>query len=279
MAVLTGALGPIDLANKLADELAAGRPARASYGSRDASFTWATGLPDTLATHVRSASVEGLSFNSVRVKPSGTPAALTAKGAAKPNPATTITAVPVALSKYAGIGVITTEDTLTTDGLVSAIAAVMANSIVLAYDASCITALTVAGQPTATAATWSAAVLGGIAAVAAAGGRPDTLVLSAADYALAVGSPGVGYAMSPADAIPTLFGLAIVISPTLVAKTAFVIDSNACLAVENSSSPIGIVDPYGSNLGTNSISVAVEAFLGFVVSSPGGVCKVTYTGT
>src|SRR5262245_27154098 len=105
MPVLTSSGPPAitDLAGRLVADLTAGRVARQSIGSnRATAFEWATGLPMTLARQVTSAITDGLSFNAVRVAPSGTPAGKVAPGAAKPA-ATTITLDPQQLAKYAGL--------------------------------------------------------------------------------------------------------------------------------------------------------------------------------
>jgi len=275
MPVLTSSGPPAiaDLAARLADDLSSGRVARQNFGERKVAFEWAAGLPNTLARQVSSAVVDGLSFGAVRVKPSGTPAAAVAAGAAKPD-AVTITSETINLTKYAGLANFQTEQQLDTDGLMSALASVIASSCLMAYDADCIAALGAANGLTATGTTWPSAILAGIAAVAGAGGAPGVLVLGAADYAEAVQSPGAGYAMNPTDGVPALFGLRIVLGSGVAADTGFVIDPAAVLAVENAESPGAIVDPY-SGLTTNAVRIAVEMFAAFVVTSPGGVAEIT----
>jgi hypothetical protein len=228
-----------------------------------------------LARQVSSAVVDGLSFNAVRVGHSGTPAGKVAQGAAKPT-GTTVTSDNVALDKYAGIATFSTERGLDTDGLVPALGAVLTHQILMAYDADCAAQLAADHGLSAGGTDWPSAILGGIAAVAAGGGAPGVLALAAADYAAVVKSPGVGYAMSPTDGVPAMFGLRLVIMAGLTSGTGYVIDPGAVLAVENGSSPMAVVDPY-SGLSTNEVRIAVEAFMAFVVTSPGGVCEVTVT--
>lgn len=274
MSLLTsGAPAINNLADALVADLEAGRVARQNYGSRDAAFSWAAGLPMILARQVQSAVVAGLSFNAVRVKPSGTPADSVAPGGTKPD-AVTISSDQIALTKYAGIGNYSTEQAISTEGLAPAIAGVIVNSILLAYDADCAAVLSADNGVTATGADWQTAIVNGIAAVAGAGGAPGVLVLSPGDYAAAIASPGVGYAMSPTDGVPSMYGLSIVLMSGLTTGTAFVLDPSAVLAVENEVSPGVIVDPY-SGLSTNAVRLATEAWLGFVVTAPGGVCEVT----
>lgn len=278
MPVLTsnGPPAVTDLAGRLVADLNAGRNARQSFGARAVAFEWAAGLPMILARQVNSAVVDGLSFTAVRVAPSGTPAKKVAAGAAKPVGAT-ITSGPVALAKYAGIANFQTEQGIDTDGLIPALASVLSNSALMAFDADCAAALGADNGLTASGTDWPSAVLAGIAAVAGAGGAPGVLVLGAADYAEAVQSPGPGYAMNPADGVPSLFGLAIVLTAGVAPGTGFVLDPAAVLAVENAASPLAVVDPY-SGLSTNEVRLAIEYFAGFVVTSPGGVCEITSTG-
>ena len=277
MPVLTSSGPPAvnDLAQRLAADLNAGRVARQSFGDRSTAFQWSAGLPQILATQVSSAVVDGLSFNAVRVAPSGTPAAKVAEGGTKPS-AVTISSEAVALDKYAGIANFTTERQLEADGLTAAVAAVITRSCLLAFDADCMAVLDADAGLAASGADWPGAILAGSGEVASAGGAPDVLVLAADDYAAAVMSPGVGYAQNPADGAVNLFGLRIVLSGALAAGKGYVLDSAAVMAVENAQSPLAVVDPY-SGLSTNECRIAVEAFMGFVVVNPGGIAEVTKT--
>src|SRR5262245_54049871 len=142
MPVLTQSGPPAisDLAAQLAADLAAGRAARQTFGSRAVAFEWSTGLPMILARQVSSAVVDGLSFNAVRVAPSGTPAGKVAAGAQKPA-GTTITSDQVPLTKYAGLATFQTEQALDTDALIPALASVLSTSCLMAFDADCAAAL------------------------------------------------------------------------------------------------------------------------------------------
>src|SRR5262245_54064209 len=277
MPVLTST-GPgqvTDLAGRLVSDLNSGRVARQSFGSRAVAFEWAAGLPMILARVVTSGVVDGLSFTAVRIGVSGTPAGKVAEGAAKPT-GTTITSDQVQLTKYAGLAPFSTERALGTDALVPALASVLSRSCLMAFDADCAAELDADAGLSATGTDWPSAILAGIAQVAGAGGAPGVLVLSAADYAAAVQSPGPGYAMNPADGVPSLFGLRIVLMAGVATGKGYVLDPAACMAVENVDSPLAVVDPY-SGLDTNEVRLAVEWFASFVVSSPGGVCELTVT--
>lgn len=278
MPVLTSTGPPAitDLAGRLLADLNAGRAARQTIGSRAVAFEWAAGLPMILARQVNSAVVDGLSFNAVRIKPSGTPAAKVGPGAPKPA-AVTITNDSENLSKYAGLATFQTEQALDADGLVPALASVIASSCLMAYDADCGAILGADAGLTATGADWPSAILAGVAAVAGAGGAPSVLAVGAGDYAEVVKSPGVGYAMNPTDGVPSMFGLAIVLTSGLPDNTGYVLDPAAVLATENGASPAALVDPY-SQADTNVVRLVVDLFAGFTVTSPGGVCEVTSTG-
>jgi hypothetical protein len=273
----TGPAGVTSLADRLVEDLGAGRVARQSFGTRAVAFEWAAGLPMILARvpGITSAVVDGLSFQVTRVTRSGTPAGKVAAGAPKPV-GTQVANDSENLAKYAGLATFQTEQALTTAGLVPALAAVLTHDILLAYDADCGAVLDADNGLTASAADWPGAILGGIAEVASEGGAPGVLVLSPADYPAAVQSPGVGYAMNPVDGVPALWGLRIVLMSSLVAGTGYVLDPAAVMATENAISPTAVIDPY-SQLDTNAVRCAVEAFLGWTVTSPGGVCQITKT--
>lgn len=279
MPVLTSSGPPVatDLAARLLADLQAGRAPRETVGDRAVAFEWAAGLPNILARQVSSAVVDGLSFRAVRISNSGTPATAVPPGGAKPL-AATIASDTESLTKWAGRAEFNTEQALDADGLVPALASVISRQCLLAYDAYCGTVLDADNGLTATGATWPAAILAGIAAVAGAGGAPTVLVLSATDYAAVVQSPGVGYAMNPVDGVPSMWGLAIVVMAGIPTKTAYVIDPAAVLATENTNSPAALLDPY-SQSANNKVSLVVDWWAGFTVTSPGGVCQLTYTGT
>lgn len=272
----TGPPAISDLASRLVSDLNDGRIARQTIqGNRATAFEWTTGLPMILARQVQAATTDGLSWTAVRIAPSGTPAAKVAEGAAKPN-AVTITSAAQALSKYAGLANCSTEQAIGTDALVPALASVVANSCLIAYDADCIAALAADHGPEVGGADWPSAINAGVAAVAGAGGSPEVLALSAADYATAVQSPGPGYAMDPTQGVPSLWGLRIVMSAAIASGTAYVLDPSGVLAVELDGSPVAVVDPY-TGLATNAVRLAVEWFAGFTVTNPGVVAEVTMT--
>ena len=135
-----------------------------------------------MASMVNRVAVDGLSFNAVLVGFTGTPPAEVAEGGTKPV-AIALTAKSVALKKYAGLGEFSTEDWLTADALGAAVyARQLISGALLAYDKAVVNEIEVnAGLTPAAAASWSAAILSGVAAVAGNGGRADLLLMNPAD--------------------------------------------------------------------------------------------------
>lgn len=277
MPVLTGGARPqvTDLAARLVADLSGGGAARQTFGTRDAAFSWTTGMPSVIATAVTPALVEGLTFGSVLIAPSVTPVAKIGARAAKPV-AVTLTSQTHTLNKYAGICVLTYEQTISTEQIIAAVNATLVGQSLMAFDADSWAALDAADATAATGATWSAAILAGIAEVAARGGNPDVLVLAAADYAAAVEGAAAGYTLSPVDAVPVLFGLRVVVSAAGTAGKGFVLDSSAVTAAENVSTPTVLVDPYSMS-DTNEVRVVSDYFALLVVTSPGGIAEISKT--
>ena len=245
-------------------------PSRTRLGSPDAAFAFTSGLPSIVARYVRSVTVDGTGYTALEVAPSGTPAAV-AEGGTKPTLATLSTRT-ISLVKYAGMASVSTERAIQTDAAVQAIKHVLTQQVVKAFDEDTIAELVANAGATGSGSTWSAAILDGIAAVVGNGGNPDTLIMSGADYAAAVESPGAGYLLSPTDGVATLFGLRIGLSVGAAAGEAFVLDSSAVTCGDGGA--YAVVDPY-SNLSTNAIAVAVEGFMSAHVSAPGAVAALT----
>lgn len=267
-----------DLAAKLNGELSAGRAARASVGDKAEAFAWTAGLPPTVAAHVNHVQVEGSGYDAVLVGPTGTvPDGGVAEGAPKPTLAQLAT-TRVDLRKYAGLATFSTEKAVQTHALAAAVANVLVHQALIGYDVDVIAALTADAGAVGTGTSWAGAILSGIADVISNGGQPSVLVMSGSDYAAAVESPGAGYLLDPRNGIPTLFGLKVALSAGAGPGEAFVLDPTAVTCGEDPAGPYVIVDPYGSNLSTNAITVAAELFASVVVTSPANVAKLTVTG-
>lgn len=276
MPVVTGTSSQVnDLAEALTRRLTDRSGGRESIGNRSVAFEWTTGGPSVLARYVNSATIDALTFKAVRVGSSGTPAAKVAERAPKPT-GTTTTVVDVNLAKYAGLSVFSTEQALSTIALMPALTNALFSQALIAYDADAVAALAADHGPEVSGATWSSAILAGIAAVITAGGNPDLLVMAGADYAAAIESPGSGYVLSPLDAVPTLYGCKIAVCVGAVAGTAYVADSRAILAMDHAATPGVVLDPY-SSLSTNEVRLAAEFFAALFVTNPGSVAEVTMT--
>jgi len=264
-----------DLAASLAQRLTDRSGGRESVGDHAIAFDWTAGGPSVLARYVSSSTIDSLSFTAVRVGASATPAGKVLERAAKPQ-GTVLTTLDVQLAKYAGLSVFSTEQALSTIALMPALTNALFSQALVAYDVDSVAALAATHGPEVTGPTWSSAILAGVAAVISAGGQPSLLVMSGADYAAAIESPGSGYVLSPLDAVPSLYGLAIAVCVGAPAGTAYVADASAITSVDHTVGPSVILDPY-SSLATNEIRLAAEFFAATVVTNPGSVAEVTVT--
>ena len=277
MPSITGTPAVVDLVDALQEDLTAGRAARATLGARDTAFGWTTDMPSIIAPHVTTGVSEGKSFDVVKVAPSGV-LGPTLPGGTKPTWATLSTET-VPIGKYAGLVGYNVEAQLHSVGLGAAVTEVLVNQALRSYDIAVWPLLGSDAGLTADGASWSSAILAGVAKVAAAGGMPDRLIMSPTDYAAAVESPGAGYLLDPRDGVQTLFGLRLVVSTGAEDSTgtAYVASSSAVVCVEDRRSPAVLVDPL-SGMETNLVRVAAEVFAGAVVVRPGAVCAVSVTG-
>jgi hypothetical protein len=264
-----------DLASELAAKLNSGTAARETFGDTSVAFGWSEGLPPIVARFVESAKVDGLSFTGVRVKPSATPAAKVAEGATKPS-AVVLESFTTTLAKYAGLATFSLEQSLSTTALLPAINATLIGQSLVAFDTDAVAALAADAGLSATGATWTSAILAGIAEVASAGQNPSVLVLAPADYAAAVQDPGAVFSADLATGVTSLFGLQLAVVVGATAGTAYVLDSRAAVAVEHVASPLFTLDPF-TLADTNRARLISEIVAAFVVTQPAGVCEVTVT--
>ena len=277
MPSITGTPAVVDLVVALQEDLTAGRAARATLGARDTAFR----LDHGHAEHHRPPRRHGRLRGQVVRRRQGGAHRHPRADAARWHEADLGVADhrDRAVSKYAGLVAYNVESQLHSVGLGAAVTEVLVKQALRSYDAAVWALLGSDAGLTADGASWSAAILAGVAEVAAAGGMPDRLIMSPSDYAAAVESPGAGYLLDPRDGVQTLFGLRLVISTGAGAATgtAYVADSSAVVCVEDSRSPAVAVDPY-SGLETNQVRVAAEVFAGASVVAPGAVCAVSVTG-
>lgn len=277
MPVTQGSPVVVNLSQKLAEQMESGglAAARASFGAKDAAFSWTTGLPRGLWTFVNTASVEGGSFQALLVAPSGTPVAPVSPGSAKPN-AVTLTPTTVTLVKYAGYADFTAEQGVYSDVLPQAIGHTLVAQAMAALETACIGVITSGAGSTITGDTnWTTAVLKGISAVAGLGGTPDVLVIGPADFAKAVTQP-TQLTFNGTDDIPTYLGLKLHLSPKAAAGVGFVLDSSSVTVAESVASPMAVLDSF-SQAKNNKSTLVVDVMAAAVVTGPAGVVKLTPT--
>ena len=175
-----------DMAEKIANDLAEGRPSRTTLGGKGVAFGWTSGLPVTLLSFIDVMQAAGLSVPIARVSASQTPAAKVAAGTAKPL-ATTITTSDVALPKYAGYSEVQLEQLISYTNIGPAVTNVLGAQILMALESDAMAALAAGKGGTASGATWLAAIAAGQGEILGAGGVPSVIVLSSEDYATAIG--------------------------------------------------------------------------------------------
>lgn len=272
MPIVTGTVtAVVNLAAEVERQLtASGNAARATLGERPQAFAW-LGPGYAWAGAFSTALVDGLTYRSVIVKPSGTPVAKVAPGGAKPA-AVSVTTGSATLPKYAGMATVKTEDILDSTGLIAAIEAVILDQAITAFEADIALALEDAAGA-ASGATWSAAILAGIAANPSA----DVLVCSAADLPAIVESVGSGYQLSGADGVATVFGLRLIPLAGAAAGAAYVMRGSALNLQESMLSPVVLVDPYSLS-STNEVRVIGDVFAAAELVNPLRAVEVTVAG-
>jgi hypothetical protein len=157
-----------------------------------------------------------------------------------------------------------------TEGLVTAIESVLLGQALTAFGADIAVALDGAAL-SATGADWAAAILNGIGELPTA----DVLVASPSDIA-AILSPSSGYQIGMRDAIPTVFGLGLVMLPGLASGKAYVAQSSALTLFESKLSPAVLVDPYSMST-VNVVRVICDLWAAAQLTAPGAVVEVTVT--
>lgn len=263
-----------DLAETLAAKQQEGTTARVAVTSAQA-FGWATGTAPTVSRFTESVRVDGLRYDYVRVGATATPAKKVAEGTPKPT-AVQLTNGSLTIPKWSGLAEFSLERALSTTALLPALSATIAGQALVAYDVDCIAALIADKGSTATGASWTEAILNGVAEVASAGMNPDLLILAPADYASAVQDPGSAFSSDPANGIVSLFGLTIGVCVGAATGQSFVMDSRAAIAVENVSSPLVLLDCV-SKAELNIARLVADLVAGFIVTQPAGVCQITVT--
>lgn len=258
----------VDLADELTRQLSSsGNAAKASIGDRTAAFAWTGGSRPSPLSVFSSVLVEGLTYRTSVVSPSGTPAVKVAPGAPKPT-AVTVASGTKTMPKYAGQATILTEAIIDSVGLIPAIESVIFDQVLRAFYIDVADEVDNAALAT-TGADWQSAILNGIGVLPDA----DILVISPQDLA-SVLSPASGYAVALADAIPVVFGLGLIALPGLAAGAAYVMKSSALVVFDTKLSPLVLCDPY-SKSSTNEVVLVCDAWAAAQLVAPGAAVKVT----
>jgi len=269
-----------DLAAKISTDLTAGEPSRANLGTEGVAFSWANGMPLTVASFVDSATISGLSVPVIHVAESGTPAGVVAEGGAKPQ-AIQLTTTTATLSKHAAQGTVTLERRQTAKNVIPAMLRTLASSLLMSFEAEAILALgNDAGSTVNGANNWLTNIVAAQAGVISQGGRPGLIILSGEDWATLVGelTTSAGLAINPSDqsAVGSLLGSQIHVSARVLPGQGFVLDPAAVCAFESEDGLLVVSDPY-SKASTNEIVCTADLFASAYVVHPGLVVEVGVT--
>lgn len=259
------------MADVLAEQLSGGasRASTSVVGDRAVAFDWTAGLRPWAGSIFNGVLVDGLSYRTSVVTPSGTPVAKVAPRSPKPK-AGSIDSAGNTLDTYAGYIDCTTQELIDTSMLVAAIETVLLDQALVAYCADIAAALTDAAL-TASGASWADAILAGIGELPSA----DVAVVSPADLA-AILSPSSGFQVGLKDAIPSVFGLGLIPLPGLATGTSYVAKSSALTLFESKDSPSVSVVSAGDGI-TNVWNVISDLFAAAQLTSPGAAVSVTKT--
>lgn len=269
-----------DIAELASAQLRAGQPARVIASDKTVAFAWSSGVLAGLTAAVGSAVSSQMTFPSVRLAATGTPATVVGAGAAKPT-AFTMSAVPITLQKFSGITTTDFESMIDSANLISAITQSLIHGAALAWENALVASILADSDVLAVDAVPSgASILTAQAQLLEGGNSPDLIALSAADYASILGAAGTAgqltYVDNPQEGVLTLFGSRIVVSAGLATGTALVLATDSVLAVEHVASPAVLVDPY-SGSSNNTIKVVGDVVAGCIVARPNGVVVIKDT--
>lgn len=215
---------------------------------------------------------ESLNFSSVDVTVSGS-AALVAAGAAKPA-AATVAITPRTIGKIAAVATFNSENYWQSPDVVGVVIATLYANCLSEADKVANAALATAAAAPVPQASWLAAIAQGQAAVAAAGGAPQLVVVPAAVWpvlALELAA-STGLVTPSADAIASVLGSRIVLSPE--GAGAFVLDPSAAVQVTRD---VGFLIDTASGATSNKITAVVDVVSSVFVSVPTQVIEIAKT--
>jgi len=265
-----------DCAAYITEQLNEGRAARRNVGGEGVAFGWCGGLPVTLLSFIETMQTTGLNVPVATVSKQAD-ATKVAEGAAKPL-VTQIATKDVALPKYAGYAEVTLEQIVGYANMLPAVVNVLGAQIMLALEADAVAALAASKGSTATGATWVEAVTAGQAKVLGAGGVPGLVVISADDYAAAVGeiTAAAGFATDPRSPVGAFMGSALHVSPALAAGKAYVLDPSAMQAIELNTGPLILADPFSESI-NNKTRIVGDLFAVVTACNANHIVEVSKT--
>lgn len=237
-------------------------------------ITWgALNVPTLFPSLVTQQESGAVSFYVTQISETGTKAAAVAARATKPV-GVTVATTNKTITKTAGSALLSLEDFESSEAVIAGVVNTLAAQCAVAQDAQGIAALDAAAAEPVASATWVEAISKGQAAVAAAGGSPNLVVVPAADWpkvaAAIASSPGL---ITPSsDVIASVLGSRVVISPTAPAGETFVLDTGAVVTVLRD---FGVIVDAASKATTNEIVIVVDLVASTFVTRPAGVAAVT----
>lgn len=228
--------------------------------------------PSLLPSLIDQAAAQSLSFSSVDVSKSGS-ADLVAAGTAKPI-AAAVSVTPRQIQKIAATATINTEAFWESTDVIASIIATLYASCITAEDRIANLALAAAATDPVPAADWVSAISAGQAAVNAAGGSPNLVVIPAAKWpALASElAASSGLTTPSGDAILSVLGSRIVLSPE--GASAFVLDPGAAVRAVRDS---GFIVDAASGASSNTVTVVVDLVASTFVQVPPFVAEISVT--
>lgn len=262
-------------AEALATAARAGTSIRASLATQNGLHdVYASYAPYSLSATATSVRVDGPAYSHTVVADSATPAKKLAEKEKKPE-GIKLTAATTNLVKYGVKASLTLEQLLYNAELERVVGSVLLRQCVQALDKDIAAALATASATTTTA-TGSGAVLSGVADLLANGGTPSHIALNPADWAAIVGATANGSYLNMANVelgpSGLLFGLRMVPSSEVPAKTAYVYDASALVVAEHVDSPLLFLGPMSD---TNESLLVVDLVAVPVLANPAAVTKVT----
>lgn len=233
-----------------------------TFGQRTAPVLFPSLIPQV--------TTEALSFSSVDVSSTGS-AALVAAGAQKPA-AATVAVTPRTIGKIAATATFNAEAFWESTAVVESVVMTLLASCLTEEDKLANATLAAAAAAPTPATSWIAAIAGGQAAVNAAGGSPNLVVVPAAVWPVLAGeiAASTGLTTPSADAILAILGSRIVLSPG--GTSAFVLDPSAAVhAVRDT----GFLIDTASGATTNQVTVVVDQVASVFVQVPPLVAEIS----